>query len=633
MHPLHINQIEQHNGFMLDCEIQFTTPITVLVGKNGAGKTRFFQSLKNNKTKAQIAEKQLDPNTEIIVLTQEALTPQFETQHDADSLNQRISSAVRSYQSRKQLFDQPYIFDPNLLPRHEMEFKQLYPLVQLISKKTKKRPSELSEEDIKLHYTEVNINSLGSYNVAAIFNTYVKRIHDNEFNTWKNKEKGSDVPYYSNDEFERKFGPAPWIIINKILDGVFDGKFHFPQPANLNSITYDHQTPLLQNNDQPITREDLSSGEKTLLWLALSLFNTQYHDKEILSAPKLLLLDEPDAYLHPKMVQKMFSFLSEFNEHFGTRIILISHSPTTAALSPENSLFVVQPNKIAAISKDAAISELLDGVTQISINPENRRQVYVESHYDQQIFQLIFDHLKQKSSILDSSISVTFVSSGGKVPEEHLSSKAKSILGIQDDNKIREFIEAINGCGNCDQVYGTVESLTSSGATGVRGIVDWDLKNSSTEFVQVCGENYAYAIENLILDPISIILQLNINNCSKFPIEKFCGTNKPWAEWLDDKELLQVSMDTFLHKEMEINSEIKEKLCYLSGLTLMIDQEYLTMKGHDLEKKLLSQFPELRRVTNREGELKFKIVQNMINLTGGKLIPRTIEETMRALQS
>src|SRR6201999_232657 len=79
---------------------------------------------------------------------------------------------------------------------------------------------------------------------------------------------------------------------------------------------------------------DLSSGEKVLLQLVLWLFTA---GKEGVF-PKLLILDEPDAHLHPSMTQQFLDVISDVlvSKH-GVREIISTHSPSTVALAPDGS--------------------------------------------------------------------------------------------------------------------------------------------------------------------------------------------------------------------------------------------------------------------------------------------------------
>jgi len=249
--------------------------------------------------------------------------------------------------------------------------------------------------------------------------------------------------------------------------------------------------------------------------------------------------------------------------------------------------------------------------------------------------QALFNHLKGKASKLSPKISMTFISAGPKMPSDRIASKIRQILGTADGEKIQECITAINGAGSCSEVYGAVESLNSAGYIGIKGLVDCDEKNNTTSNVQVFAENYAYAIENVILDPLCILLHLHISNPSTYSMEKLCGENIPWADWLQSTALLQNSLDYFLRSVLSSENVKDERILYKSGIALQTDKRYLRMHGHTLEATILQRFPELKGIARpqREGELKFKIVTSiMITASGGKLIPNVIEESFAELQ-
>jgi ABC-type branched-subunit amino acid transport system ATPase component len=636
--PLSIEQTQAHNGFHFEGNLKIDNEVSIFIGKNGAGKSRFFQCIKSGTAKIELDGSLLEPGSEVTFLTHTELMPQFTTQHDQNGYDAKLINIIKSYNQHKDLLSKPYNpnYDANILMRrtHFQEtYSDLHKSMSLISKKTGKNIAELSDEDIMLHYERSPSVSLGNYDIATLFNQYVKKWHINEFNQWR-KYKGKNVPSYSDDEFTAKFGPPPWVALNEILKSVFDGKFYFSCP-NMESITFDHQTYLLDYSGKSIPTENLSTGEKTLLWLALSLFNTQYHNSDLVPSPKLLLLDEPDAYLHPKMVEKMYAMLQEFHNKFKTWSMFITHSPTTAALAPADSIYAVSPNKIEKIDKDSAIAELLEGVPQISIDPAKRRQVFVESYYDSQIFQELFNYLKNRSKKINPKISLTFVSSGGKVPSEYISQKVKQIFGIKDDEKINEFLLAVNGGGSCSQVYGIVESLNSVGPRFARGLVDWDSKNNHTEDVRVFAKGYAYAIENVFLDPISILFLAHFLDPISYSMIKFCNRDITPKEWMQSEELLQKSLDHYIETIIGKTNSKNSKIMYRSGIEVLTDTEYLQMNGHDLERIIYEKIPKLKTIARpqRDGDLKYAIVtKSMIAASSGDLIPLFIESELAKLQ-
>ncbi|HNB43671.1 MAG TPA: AAA family ATPase [Burkholderiaceae bacterium] len=630
-----------HNGFSLSNDIDIEGDISIFVGRNGSGKSRFFQSIKSGATQVFLNGVDLITTAEITLMPLDQIVPNFGMHHDFDNLMLNISNTIRVYKEARQLVGLPYDHgnENHFMgrPGSGPTYSQIYRLSNFIANKTGKLPGELTEEDIKLYYTEVSNGPLGTQNVAGIFNRYAKRQNDNRYNKWRREENEEDVPYLDENSFREKFGEPPWNVINHILAVIFDGKFYFPPPGNLKSVTYDHQTPLMEKGDRRVNPSDLSSGEKTLLWLALSLFNAQYSERDLLVAPKLLLLDEIDAFLHPKMVEKMYEVFKEFHKSFGTIFWVITHSPTTAALAPVDILYLVEPTGISRTDKDGAIAELLDGVSQIAIRPENRRSVYVESHYDAKILQPLYDFLRKRSNVLDPKISVNFIPSGSKVSEPHIASMAKKYFGNIDETLLNNFVSAVNGSGSCSQVYSSVEFLNQGDSDlGVKGLVDWDASNKSTEFVSVLGEGYAYSIENVILDPACVLLQLHLIDAKKYSLIARAGVDVTWAEWLAKPELLQAAIDHFLSEILDSVNDRNAEILYVSGISLKSDVRYLQMRGHDLEDRLWNRFPELNRIARRshDGDLKLRIAQNiMIGASSGRLIPKVVEEAFIRLQS
>jgi ABC-type cobalamin/Fe3+-siderophores transport system ATPase subunit len=629
---------KEHKGFQLQESFTLDESILVLTGRNGSGKTRLLESIQNSSTLVYLNGSLIE-NQDIKLVPQSSLNPDLGVNYNDAQHQNKISATLKLYDAMKSDLCLPYKQQKvqKYYGREEcLDYESLFKLCLSISKKTGKPASKLAHEDITFHFEEPSRNVLGIQSVSTIVNQYIKRQHKNEFNEWKRTQKGSDVQFFSEQDFLKQFGEKPWILINRILEDTFDGKFQFCIPDET-SQSYSYQAQLLQVKEQKLVLvSHLSSGEKTLLWLALTLFNSQYYEFEIAYTPKVLLIDEPDAFLHPKMVLKMYQALKSFNSNFNSVVIISTHSPTTVALAPSENVYLVENNFIKGIEKDSAISELLDGVTQISLNPKNRRQVYVESQYDVDVYQCIYSKLAHNSNLIDSKITLSFVSSGPKMPKQQLIDKAKQVLGITDEAILDEFVKSLNGIGNCVQVVGQVEALVNSENNSVRGIIDWDLKNQSSKGVSVLAEGYAYSIENVTLDPICILLLLHIDKSNLFSMSDICGTDTNWSNWLQEKQLLQESVDRYILKILGRENKKDSSLSYVSGIQLLTDKEYLNMNGHDLEKLVKARYPELNSYCRKgkDGELKSSIVnKSMVNLTDGKFIPSVYEQVLADVQN
>jgi len=104
----------------------------------------------------------------------------------------------------------------------------------------------------------------------------------------------------------------------------------------------------------------LSSGEKVLMALVASIYKTSSDHR----FPDILLLDEIDASLHPSMIRNLLDTIDKIFIKNDTKVILVTHSPTTVALAPNESVFVMNKdglNRIEKKSKQDALSILTEG--------------------------------------------------------------------------------------------------------------------------------------------------------------------------------------------------------------------------------------------------------------------------------
>jgi len=635
---LSVSGEKNHNGFILAEPFIHHGNLIVLTGRNGCGKTRLLESIQKNMSVVDLGGERLT-NQEIMLVEQALLTPNFGGAYNDAQFQIKITSSLQMFDRVKNDFDSPFDMDKarnqGCMSEGALPYESLYNLCRSIAHKLNKPVSELTHDEIKVHFEDHVPSVLGFQNISGICNQYIQRKKLNRFNRYCAQQENEDIAYLSDEQFSKRFGDEPWKTINIIIESIFDNKFYFSEPDS-KSQSYIYNADLIQRDTGlPVAVNALSSGEKTLLWLALTLFNTQYYDLLAVKTPKLLLLDEPDAFLHPQMVVKMYRVLEEFSVSFNSRIFITTHSPTTVALAPESSTYIVSENSISPVTKDEGVAELLDGVTQISISPENRRQVFVESQYDANVYQSIYSKLLHNSDYLDPKVSLNFVSSGPKMPEQQLKDKVKQVLNISDKILLHKFVRSINGVGNCAQVIGQVEALDQGDNETVRGIIDWDLNNEPSRYVSILAQDYAYSIENITLDPICTLLLLHINNPESFTMDMICGSDIPWSVWLKDDELLQESVDRFVRMVLDKENNKESQLSYMSGKELLTDSEYLNMEGHPLEKLVKKKYPALNGFarTGKDGELKYSIVsKSMINLTNGDFIPRVFERVLSSVQ-
>ena len=178
----------------------------------------------------------------------------------------------------------------------------------------------------------------------------------------------------------RSSNPPPWELIREVLaemreltrDGdVFNFDFSDPEDHvldidNYASFKFKAQMTNLTTGDR-YDLESLSSGEKILMALCLARFNQHMGRRR----PKLLLLDELDAVLHPSMLNALVTMLKRLFVDEGTNVLMTSHSPMTVAVLEDEEIFRVSRSgsdvKVAGTTKVAAIDELSEGIATVDM--------------------------------------------------------------------------------------------------------------------------------------------------------------------------------------------------------------------------------------------------------------------------
>jgi len=395
---------------------------------------------------------------------------------------------------------------------------------------------------------------------------------------------GELISYLTDVEFVDKYGEPPWVFVNTILETA-NLDFRINEPPKYDDRPYE---PILTDrvSGAQIKFGDLSSGERILMSFALCLYYAE-DGRQLVDYPKVLLFDEIDAPLHPSMTLSLLRTIQEvLIDRHDIKVILTTHSPSTVALSTEESLYAMykaDQRRFKKTTKDKALAILTTGVPTLSIDYENRRQVFVESRYDVQFYEPIYQKLRAK---LIPEISLTFIASG------------------------------VGGNGSCDQVREVVNQLYRGGSRTVYGIVDWDLANIGNERVKVLGHNKRYSIENYVLDPVLV------------------GAFLLREKWIDRAEIGMDDTESFIHLatfdsirlqtvadfivnkvRAHLSAEPSEggiKCDYVGGQTIELPKWFLQLQGHELEAMMKEAFPQLKRF-KQEPQLKLEVLSKIVD--------------------
>jgi predicted ATPase len=196
--------------------------------------------------------------------------------------------------------------------------------------------------------------------LSRTFADYYSKLEQNKYNEFKNDDDNGKRDVLPAEEFERIHGPKPWNAINKILSSLGTMPYRINSPEGLDR---DDQfiAILCDETDHTIKPQfnELSSGERVLMALVASVYKSS-SDRHF---PDILLLDEIDASLHPSMMRNMLSVIQDVFLSHGVQCVLVTHSPTTVALAPDDSVFIMERAGNDRIRK-ASRSEALDILTE-----------------------------------------------------------------------------------------------------------------------------------------------------------------------------------------------------------------------------------------------------------------------------
>ena len=247
-------------------------------------------------------------------------------------------------------------------------------LISAAMKLTGKLPHELTRDDIMRasHYEGPTLSN----SVSEVFAAYKV----DQF-IWAHKRIETESIGFGELIAEyRTNHPPPWETVRKILseirdaagdDGLFEFDFSDPDDYELHMGNYEQFSFKAEMTNRTTGAQyeldSLSSGEKVLMALCLASFN-QYLGRR---PPKLLLLDELDAVLHPSMVAALVRTLKTLFVSRGTKVLMTSHSAMTVAALDEADIFrVVRTGgdvKVSRTTKSEAINELSEGLATVDM--------------------------------------------------------------------------------------------------------------------------------------------------------------------------------------------------------------------------------------------------------------------------
>lgn len=633
---MHFGAVQEFQGLNFTTDVRSESNIAAVVGRNGAGKSRLLRAIAEQKVQVFVNDVPVNPGAARMQSLGD-LRPSLIFTFDALQHREQQRQAVAVYRMHKGKFH----IDPALsiatigqshMGRSHVNLHQVAPAVSRIARRLDRDVNELDDSDISDFFSGMDSTAMGSLNLVGTVRAYVDRQENNEKNEFRNHKYGEQNRHLTDAQFRARFGPPPWELLNEVLQTVLDGKYLFEVPLLSNIAGYDGK--LIRASDGLIVEPDwLSSGEKVLMWLCLSMYATNSGQGE--EPPKLLLLDEPDSALHPQMVQKLHMVLERIVKTFGCGIIFTTHSPTSVALFSAGPIWQVSERLIVKVDKDNAIADLLVGLDQISIHYTRCKQVFVESHKDEDVYTELFTCLRRWNLGVSEHIALSFVPAAPKLTPDNVRKVMKAHLGELDPEKTASFIQALNGQGDCVQVEAAVQHLNADDGVPVHGIIDWDLTNQPHGRTHVLAEGLFYNLENAVLNPLTLGIYLLQNFREKVnPADYGLADAFDLLAVYSDTACWQAIADGVTRKALGV-AEVNHNLdcAFLTGGRVSLDRRYAHMNGHDLESCLRQAgvYPFLNAV-NKRPTLMMDVLQKVVQATQGRTMPMAFIDMFVAIQ-
>ena len=254
------------------------------------------------------------------------------------------------------------------------------------------------------------------------------------------------------------------------------------------------------NSDESFS---FSPGERMILMFYLWTFHAQQQaellkDKPIRNKLRILLLDEPDAYMHPSLIKEIINmFLDNRFEYLNVQIIMTTHSPVTLSFIPQENIFELKrdlTNKIVSIRPIRNKKQLIYSFSgNLFFLKETFKIVLVEgTRDDKEFYSMVLEKYLAIFGEEKKTFPIIFQSMGGKQFNQIF--EIQEVNDIADNVNLNEMIYGINDGDYCiEQAYHLLGGKMK------------ETKKYESNFRRLSRYNF----ENYVYDPINLAFALN----------------------------------------------------------------------------------------------------------------------------
>lgn len=409
------------------------------------------------------------------------------------------------------------------------------------------------------------------------------------------------IQYWARIQAGMPRGNSPWDTFNNIADHA-GFKYNLVEPK-LSEKKFDVRLRDKKTGTF-VSPRTLSSGEKVILSLVLAMYSSETPSQ----LPEVILLDEPDAYLHPSFSKIMLEVIQDIlvKKH-NIKVIITTHSPSTVSLTTEASLYKMENGQMMKVSKSSAIKSLTEGINTLVINYENVKQIFVEADNDNLYLSKVYQ-IALLNNWLNKDIPLYFINAGN------------------------------TSNGGCILAKKIVNDMRNAHNESVFALLDGDGgNNKETEYYKILGCGTRYAIENYVVDPASMLIlflhetpsvKQSIGFSEMDSIISFLKKTHDEKQTLINNYVAKVYA-SIPKKNLPVDTSIIQYKT-MEGDIYEVPKWYFDMKGHDLVEYIRHAFPFMAKYKDDKALFQAIIEKVYTNFPG--LIPSDIIESLKIIQ-
>ena len=392
-----------YKGLAEFTQINFSFPLTLLVGQNGCGKSSVLQALETAPEQTALTLRWVTTHSDPIMLSKDGQRPCYWYEY----FNKEAGKIVQVLNTRINKKNNPDYWESS---RPVLKYG-MQPLEELSDGKTQPGRSktrwngvsrkvvyidfrgELSAFDKYFYFEKAPRKKLYSsrQDYLRYFSKFLKIVFENNRNSYLYRSKQKVRSFY---EFSAQELDALSSILGKnylsakIVEHDLYKNFGF--------------SVFFRTDDRGYSEAFAGSGEMSVVTTVHKVFNAE--------PGSLILLDEPEVSLHPGAQKKLLEFLLQQILEKRHQIVISTHSPSIVENLPKEAITVLTQNlagKFNAI--DCVPAEL--AFQHIGHQKQGKKRIFVEDLAAKQLLEKVLSSRNDQS---DQMIEVEFHPGGAK---------------------------------------------------------------------------------------------------------------------------------------------------------------------------------------------------------------------------